>query len=183
MINPKYVSTAIIRLMRKVIIVCGLPGCGKSTISEAIAKHFNLPIFSVDPIEFAIVKSGIEAGFETGLAAYMVAEALATEQLKLDQSVVIDSVSGVAEAKDMWRKLAQSFQARLVVIECFCSDENIQHVRIHDREKNLGDNTDISPSRLNKYKSEYVRWDEPHLALDATNDLDGNIIKAIEYIK
>ncbi len=52
----------------KLILMSGLPCTGKSTFAEAIAKEMHLPIFSVDPIESAIIKSGIEKSFETGYA-------------------------------------------------------------------------------------------------------------------
>ena len=69
----------------KLIVVSGLPVSGKSTLSERIAQEMGMPVFSVDPIESAIIKSGIPKSFETGLAAYIVAQTLAREQKKLGQ--------------------------------------------------------------------------------------------------
>lgn len=60
-------------------MVSGLPGVGKSTFSGRIAAHLKLPIFSVDPIESAIIKAGIQKGFETSYAAYLVADKLALD--------------------------------------------------------------------------------------------------------
>src|ERR1700731_3176800 len=77
---------------QKIIIIAGLPGSGKSTIAEAVAKQLPSPLFSVDPVESSIVKSGIARSFETGLAAYIVVQTLASEQLKFGMSVVIDTV-------------------------------------------------------------------------------------------
>jgi adenylate kinase family enzyme len=58
-------------LAQKVIVVSGLPGSGKSTIAEDIAHTLQLPIFSVDPIESSIIKSGIERSFETWLPIWL----------------------------------------------------------------------------------------------------------------
>jgi len=85
------------------IVLSGLPGSGKSTIAELLAKRLRLPLFSVDPIESAIVKAGIAKSFETGLAAYLVAATLADEQLKLGSSVIIDAANAEEEGKDVWR--------------------------------------------------------------------------------
>jgi adenylate kinase family enzyme len=68
----------------KIIVVSGLPGSGKSTVAEGIAEQLMVPILSVDPIESSIIRSGITQSFETGLAAYLVAETLAAEQFNQD---------------------------------------------------------------------------------------------------
>ena len=78
--------------MRKrpvVITVSGLPGSGMSTLAESLAEKLAVPLFSVDPIESAILRSGMERSFETGLAAYLVAEDLAGEQLIHGLSVIV----------------------------------------------------------------------------------------------
>lgn len=77
---------------KKVIIVSGLPGSGKSTVAEGIAECLQFPLFSVDPIESSILRSGIARGFKTGLAAYLVVETVAEEQLKRGLSIIIDAV-------------------------------------------------------------------------------------------
>ena len=64
-------------MRNKIIVLSGLPCSGKSTIAEALAKKLSWPLFSVDPIEEAILRSGFQRNFETGLAAYLVAETLA----------------------------------------------------------------------------------------------------------
>jgi len=51
------------------IVMSGLPGSGKSTIAEGIAQQLRITLLSVDPIESAVIKSGIAKSFETGLAA------------------------------------------------------------------------------------------------------------------
>src|SRR5438552_2923844 len=104
--------------MLKIIVVSGLPGSGKSTLAEAVAKKLRISLFSVDPIESSIVKSGISRRFETGLAAYLVAETLADEQLGFGLSVIIDAVNPVKEARDMWSNLSTKHHARLIIIEC-----------------------------------------------------------------
>jgi adenylate kinase family enzyme len=62
-------------MTKHIILFSGLPGVGKSTIAEEIASKLSIPIFSVDPIESAILQSGFTKSFKSGLAAYPVAEA------------------------------------------------------------------------------------------------------------
>ena len=108
--------------MIKLTIVSGLPGSGKSRLAEGIAKQLFVPVFSVDPIESSILKTGIQRSFETGLAAYVVAETLAAEQLKLGMSVIIDAVNPVPEDREAWRKLAKKYNAKLIIIECHLNE-------------------------------------------------------------
>lgn len=120
----------------KFIIVSGLPGSGKSTLAEGIANKFKFPIFSVDPIESAILKSGIKRNFETGLAAYIVAETLSSEQLKIGTPVIIDAVNSVPQARATWRNLSKKYRAKLIAIECVL-DSGLRKKRLKSRARNL----------------------------------------------
>ena len=120
----------------KLIIIAGLPGSGKSTVAESLAEKLSVPLFSVDPIESSIIESGIHRSFETGLAAYLVAEALAGEQLKRGLSAIIDAVSPVQEARDMWNNLVRTHNATLIIIECVLERE-LHQKRIESRVRNM----------------------------------------------
>jgi len=165
----------------RLIIISGLPGSGKSTLAEAIAKKLKLPIFSVDPIESSIIKSGIPRSFETGLAAYLIAEALAEEQLKINFSVIIDAVSAAEEAREMWRTLAKKFNAKLVIIECVLSHE-LHKSRIKSRVRNMHGIPEVTWDDVESCRRTYLPWDEERLVIDSANKLNKNLDMALEYI-
>ncbi len=165
----------------KLIIISGLPGSGKSTLAEGIAKKLRLPIFSVDPIESSIIKSGIPRSFETGLAAYLIAEALAAEQLKLNLSIIIDAVSAVEEAREMWRTLAKKFNAALIIIECVLSQE-LHQSRIKSRVRNMHGIPEVTWDDVESCRRTYLPWDEERLIIDSANELNKNLDAALEYI-
>jgi hypothetical protein len=48
-------------------------------------------VLSLDPIEAALVRAGIDRSQPTGLAAYVVAAALADRQLELGLTATIDA--------------------------------------------------------------------------------------------
>jgi predicted kinase len=165
----------------KIIVVSGLPGSGKSTVAEGIAERLALPIFSVDPIESSIIKSGIMRSFETGLAAYLVAETLASEQLNLGLSVIIDAVNSVKEARDMWRDLADRHGACLIIVECVL-DWDIHKQRIESRVRNMQGIPEVTWADVEKRRNEYLKWEEKRLVLDTSDSPANNLEKALEYI-
>jgi adenylate kinase family enzyme len=44
----------------KLILISGLPGSGKSTLAEGLAAKLSIPLFSVDPIESSLIRSGLK---------------------------------------------------------------------------------------------------------------------------
>lgn len=165
----------------KLIIITGLPCSGKSTIAEGIAEKLKLPVFSVDPIESSILKSGIKRSFETGLAAYLIAQTLAKEQLKLDLSVIIDAVSPVKEARVMWNELSKKYNAQLIIIECVL-DKDLHKKRIESRIRKLYGIPEITLDDVEKCRKEYLKWEEERLIIDTSNNNKNNLKKALEYI-
>lgn len=167
--------------MQKIIIITGLPGSGKSTLAEDIAKELSLPILSVDPIESAVIKSGIAKSFETGLAAYLVAETLASEQLAAGNSVIIDAVSGVKPARDMWHDLSSKHNTQLVIIECTLNSD-LHKQRIEARIRNLHGIPEVTWTDVENRRKEYLPWEEKRLILDTANSPKDNLDEALKYI-
>jgi predicted kinase len=163
------------------IVVSGLPGTGKSAIADALSRTRGLPVLSVDPIEAAIVQAGIEHGFETGLAAYLVAEVLADAYLAAAIHPIVDAVNAVDVAREQWRRLAQKHEVPLRVIECVIGDETVHAARLASRDRGLAI-PEPSWADVEQRRAEWTPWPEPHLTLDATDDLDANIAKADAYI-
>ena len=135
----------------------------------------------MDPIESSIIKSGIGRSFETGLAAYLVVETLASEQLNLGLSVIIDAVNSVKEARDMWRDLADRHGACLIIIECVL-DRDIHKQRIESRVRNMQGIPEVTWADVEKRRNEYLKWEEKRLVLDTSDSPANNLEKALEYI-
>ena len=169
-------------MKRTIIVVAGLPGVGKSTLAEGLAQRLQIPIFSVDPIESAILRSGLARSFETGLAAYLAAETLAAEHLALGQSVIIDAVSPVNEAREMWRGLVRRYQARLKIIECVL-DEATHRRRVEARVRRLPHFPELTWDEVEARRNEYLPWQDARLIVDTQQDEQANLKRAVEYVE
>jgi predicted kinase len=170
-------STAPLRL----IVVSGLPGTGKSTLAGAIGAALTGPVLSVDPIEGAIAAAGIPRSFETGLAAYLVAEELADAFLAAGLTVVIDAVSGVEPARKLWRDLAARRGAALRVIVCEALDRDLIAARLTGRQR---DTRLVEPTatELAARRAEWADWPEPHLRLDTGLPAQALLAKALAWL-
>ncbi|GCE15288.1 AAA family ATPase [Tengunoibacter tsumagoiensis] len=165
----------------QLILISGLPGAGKSTLAESLVEKLSMPLFSVDPIESSIIKSGITRRFETGLAAYIVAETLAGEQLKHGLSVIIDAVNPVQEARAMWHNLARTHHATLIIIECVLERE-LHQERIASRVRNMHGIPELTWQDVEHSRKNYLPWTEERLVLDTANGHEENVQKALDYI-
>lgn len=162
------------------IVVSGLPGSGKSTLASAIGRERRAPVLSVDPIESAIVRAGVPASFETGLAAYLVAETCADALLRDGLDVVIDAVSGVEPAREMWRELAARHGVELRVIVCVLDDvETARRLAARDRGFAVGE---PSPAALAARAAEWTPWPEPHVVVDSAQPSEANAQRVLEWL-
>lgn len=163
------------------IVLSGLPATGKSAIADGIARARKTPVLSVDPIESAIVRAGIPQTFETGLAAYLIALTLADRNLAAGVDSVIDAVNSVEQAKEWWRELAAKHAVELRIIECVVSDEALHRTRLASRERGLAV-AEPKWGDIERRQSEWTKWPEPHLTLDALDPTDVNLAKALDYV-
>jgi predicted kinase len=161
----------------------GLPGTGKSAVAEGIARALGIPVFSVDPLEAALLRCGITREHGSGYAAYELAATLARSQLTLGQSVIVDAVNGKELVRAWWRELEAEFGVTRFLIECTCSDRTLHRLRLESRRRDLpGFIYEPSWAEVEAIKAEIDPCDEERLILDAVEPLDGNIARAVTYV-
>ena len=166
----------------KLIVMSGLPGSGKSILSERIAKHLKIPIFSVDPIESSVIKAGIAKSFETGYAAYLVAETLTAEQVKLGNAVIIDAVNAEDGAKQVWIDCARRLDIPLVIIECILKDTELHRKRIESRVRGLYGLDEVTWERVQERRKAYTPWKRDALSIEMSGNADENLKSALDFI-
>jgi len=168
------------------IAMAGLPGAGKSTIGQVVGARLGFTVVSVDPIESAILRAGIDSDQPTGLAAYLVAEMHAEAFLTGSRSVIVDAVNAVNPAREQWVNLAARLSEQLRFIELVCSDPELHRRRIEGIEPSLPF-LDLTWNAVEQSLDEYAAWTGPSAAvaritLDSVDPLGINVERALSFL-
>ena len=151
-------------------------------MAEDLAKALDCAVLSVDPVEAAMWRSGVDRDQPTGLAAYVVVEAIAAEQIALGHDVVVDAVNAVEPARDEWRQLAERTGTLLRFIEVHCSDEREHRRRLESRDRGLGDFREPTWESVQARRSGFSEWNDERLVLDSMLAREDNLRAALDYL-
>jgi len=168
----------------KLIVFSGLPGTGKSTLAEAMGRELGIPVFAKDWLEATLLRSGLKASSKEkslGFAGYELLTTLAERQLRLGQSVILDSVAASESIRGAWRQLSDHYEADWRVIECICSDESLHRLQLSGRQRNIPGWHELEWSEVERVKQYYTKWEGQRLVLDMTNSFTENLLKARTY--
>ncbi|MCI1020570.1 AAA family ATPase [Microbacterium sp. C5A9] len=165
------------------IAMAGLPGAGKSAVAGEVARALGCALLSVDPIEAAMWRAGVARDQPTGLAAYVVAEDLAREQLLIGNDVVIDAVNDVEAARGQWILLAGELGQPLVFIEVFCSDVDEHRRRLAGRRRGIVGFPEPPWEAVLDRRAGFDSWTDARLRVDSMRPPEENTAAALAYIE
>jgi predicted kinase len=168
----------------KLIVFSGLPGTGKSMLAETIGRRLGIPVFAKDWLEAVLLQNGLKPTQKEkslGYVGYELLTTLAERQLMLGQSVILDSVAGIAAVRKRWKDLAHQYHAEWRVIECLCSDETVHRARLLTRERNIPGWHELDWSEVERVKEYYVPWQEDHLVFDMVRPFEDNLSRVMAY--
>jgi predicted kinase len=170
-------------VLAMLIVMSGLPGAGKSSMAQELGRLLPAPVLSVDPVEAAMWRAGIDRDQPTGLAAYIVVEALASDALALGQMVVVDAVNDALEAREQWRGLARRWSVALHYIEVTCSDQLLHRRRLEGRQRDIEGFVEPTWASVEARRANFDAWCEDRLILDSSAPLTGNVQTAMAYLR
>ncbi|UKJ75170.1 AAA family ATPase [Azospirillum brasilense] len=145
------------------IVFGGLPGTGKTTIARALARRLGAFHLRIDTIEQAI-RATSGADDPVGPQGYVVAYAVAGDNLRLGATVVADSVNPIRVTREAWRATALRAGVPLVEVEVVCSDPLEHRHRVETRHSDIAGHR--PPSWAAVMGRTYERWDGPAVVVD-----------------
>jgi predicted kinase len=122
-----------------VVVFTGLPGTGKSTLAEHVARSIHAPVFAGDWLMGALKPYGALDHLDrpTYLAMYYnLLNTLVTRQLILNQSAIVDCLIN-DEVATRWRDNAARYGTGLLVVECICTDVHLHRSRVVGRRRDI----------------------------------------------
>jgi predicted kinase len=149
------------------VVLSGRPGTGKTTIAREVSRRAGACYLRVDAAESALARTGAEVG----AGGYAVVHELAVSNLLLGNTVVVDAVNPVPEARGSWREAAGRAGAPLLNIETALPDPEEHRRRVDSRLADIPGHE--VPTWDEVQRGEWVAWDEirdgRRLVVDSTD--------------
>ncbi|GAA2264486.1 AAA family ATPase [Glycomyces scopariae] len=168
----------------QVIAFTGLPGTGKSTLSERLARTLRTPAFAGDWMMGALTPYRILDDLDRDAFISLhdhVLETLMVRQLLLGQSAITDSVLSDAVAKQ-WAAIAAEHGAAFRVVECVCSDVDLHRSRMDGRVRGIPGWHEIDWDHVERLKTWLPPLTVERLQVDAVDPVEANLAKVLDYI-
>lgn len=167
------------------IIFGGLPGTGKSTIGKKLAEKINAVYLRIDSIEQAIKDARHitdKDDFDMGPEGYVVAYALARDNLDIGLTVIADSVNPISITRNDWRNVAIKAKKPFIEVEIISTDKIKHQQRVESREVTVPGLQ--LPSWQDVLNREYEPWETKNLTIDtAIYTVDEAVDKIIAEVR
>jgi hypothetical protein len=162
------------------ILVCGLPASGKSTLSRNLAKKIGAHVLRTDVIRKELIKKPSYTPEEKELV-YSVTLLVARYLLRAGEIVILDGTYYKRKLRKRVYKVAKESGVKMVVIECVVPDYIIQR-RMDNRKRRKGQPSDADYQVYLKIKGEFQPIRRKHITVDTSKYYKDNLQEVLGQI-
>lgn len=163
----------------QLIVIGGLPGTGKTSLANGLARVLDAVHVRIDTIEQAL-RNAMTGDGAIGAAGYVVAHGIAEDNLRLGRIVVADCVNPLGSTREAWRAVAQRAGVAVVEVELICSEASEHRHRIETRK------SDIAGLKLPTWDDvacrQYEPWDGEPIVIDTAQRSVANSIMTLHAL-
>jgi predicted kinase len=147
-------------------IFSGLPGSGKTTLAQLLARRLHSAYLRIDTIEQGLREL---CAVDVQGEGYRLAYRIAADNLHLGVNVIADSCNSIALTRREWEQVAREAQARHINIEVICSDPHEHRRRVETRKSTVPGMT--LPTWNEVENREYHDWCTERIVVDTSRSV------------
>jgi predicted kinase len=155
-------------------VFSGLPGTGKTTLSQQLASRIKAVYLRIDTVEQAFRDL---CGIAVETEGYRLAYRIAADNLRLGVSVVADSCNPVELTRREWEKVACNTQVRCVNIEVICSSAFEHRQRVETRRSSVPGL--VLPTWEDVLRGDYHEWTRDRLVIDTARKTENECFEEL----
>jgi predicted kinase len=161
-----------------IILICGYPGVGKTTLANELAPLIKAVVLSTDKIRKEIIENPNYDEDEKRLIYDIL---LLTSKYIHNAGIncILDATFNEQKSRNDIKKRLKLTNEQFIIIECICPEEEIIS-RIQNRKKGYSD-ADISIYKM--IKSKYEPIQEKHIIVDTSQSLKETVEEIVNKIK
>jgi predicted kinase len=163
--------------MPVIILFCGLPGVGKTTLAASVAKKTGATILSSDKIRKELIRYPTYASVE-GRLIYDVLMLMTKYLSAAGIDCILDATFNRERSRKEVENTLRLNKVQLYVIECTCP-EDVVFERLRDRKNDF---SDADYSVYAKMKNIYEPVQGRHLDVDTSLPTEVNLQEILSYL-
>ncbi|HJU59724.1 MAG TPA: AAA family ATPase [Nitrososphaeraceae archaeon] len=160
-----------------IVLICGLPGTGKTFLSNKLSKYINSTVLSTDKIRKELIQKPTYTPWERALI-YDVLFLLARYLHSSGINCILDGTFNMEKSRREIKDLLNLSNNQFYIIECICPEDLII-TRLLLRKD---DYSDATVSIYLKMKKIYEPVKQKHISINTSKPLNRNIDRILRYI-
>jgi predicted kinase len=163
------------------ILICGLPATGKSTVARRLAKALRAEVLRTDIIRKDLIKNP-KYSEEEKKQVYSTVFLIADYLIKADVNVIIDGTFYRESLRNRAREIAKKRGKRFFLIETRCPEKTVLK-RLEGRKRNLRSLSDADVEVYYKIKDLFEEIEGEHIEIETGWNIREAVRDVVKKIK